>query len=99
MITPPSAENQSQTQPAAVVEPGFEVAAQVFWEKNRSLILMLCGAALLAIIGAHHAPYAASASVACGSPWTRWIADGDDFFRPEVRRILRNAVEWTAPKA
>ena len=50
MITNPPAENQSEKQPV-VAEPGFEVAAQAFWEKNRVLILGLCAAALLAIVG------------------------------------------------
>ena len=36
---------------APVVEPGFEVLIQEFWEKNRSLILLACLAALLAIVG------------------------------------------------
>jgi hypothetical protein len=50
MTTNPPVENQSEKQPIAV-EPGFEVAAQAFWDKNRALILGLCAAALLAIIG------------------------------------------------
>ncbi len=50
MTTNPSVENQSAKQPVAG-EPGLEVAAQAFWEKNRTLILGLCIAALLAIIG------------------------------------------------
>ena len=32
------------------MEPGFEAAIQVFWIKNRSLILSICAAALLAIM-------------------------------------------------
>lgn len=32
------------------MEPGFEVAIQAFWIKNRSLILLICAAALLAIM-------------------------------------------------
>lgn len=51
MITPPHAESQSQSQPAVVYEPGFEVAVQAFWAKNRNLILGVCIAALLGIIG------------------------------------------------
>jgi hypothetical protein len=50
MITPPTAENQSQDQ-AAAAEPGFEVVAQAFWEKNRRVILAVCIAGLVAIIG------------------------------------------------
>jgi len=50
MTTNPSAENQSQAQPA-VIEPGFEMAAHAFWEKNRSFIILVCAAALLIIIG------------------------------------------------
>ncbi len=51
MIPTSSAKNQSQDQSAAAIEPGFEIAVQAFWEKNRSLILLVCAAALLAIIG------------------------------------------------
>jgi predicted negative regulator of RcsB-dependent stress response len=51
MITNPPAENQSKVQPAAVIEPGFEIAAHAFWEKNRRLILLVCAIGLLAIIG------------------------------------------------
>ena len=51
MTTNPSAENQSPVQPTAAIEPGFEISAHAFWEKNRSFILMVCAAALLAIIG------------------------------------------------
>lgn len=50
MITPPSAENPTSGQ-AAPAEPGLDVTAQAFWEKNRTLILVVLGAALLAIIG------------------------------------------------
>jgi hypothetical protein len=50
MTTNPPVENQSEKQPIAA-EPGFEVAAQAFWDKNRTLVLGLCAAALLAIIG------------------------------------------------
>lgn len=35
---------------APVVEPGFEVTMQIFWEKNRSFILGMCAIALLAIV-------------------------------------------------
>jgi predicted negative regulator of RcsB-dependent stress response len=51
MITPPPAENQSQGQATTTVEPGFEVAAHAFWEKNRHFVLMVCIAVLLVIIG------------------------------------------------
>lgn len=51
MITNPSAENQPKDQSAAVIEPGFEVVAQAFWDKNRRLILVVCAAGLLAVIG------------------------------------------------
>jgi hypothetical protein len=51
MITPPSAAKQSQDQSAIAIEPGFEVALQSFWEKNRGLIMAVCVAALLVIIG------------------------------------------------
>ncbi len=50
MTTNPAVENQSEKQPTAA-ESGFEAAAQAFWDKNRALILGLCAAALLAIIG------------------------------------------------
>lgn len=36
---------------APVVAPGFEVAAQEFWNRNRNFILMLCAAAILVIAG------------------------------------------------
>ena len=32
------------------MEPGFEAAVHAFWEKNRNLILLVCAAALLAIV-------------------------------------------------
>jgi predicted negative regulator of RcsB-dependent stress response len=51
MITPPSAEKQPQDQSAVAIEPGFEIALHAFWEKNRSLILAVCIAALLVILG------------------------------------------------
>ena len=51
MITPPSAEKQPQDQSAVAIEPGFEIALHAFWEKNRSLIMVVCVAALLVIIG------------------------------------------------
>ena len=51
MITPPHAESQSQSQPAVALEPGFEIVVQAFWDKNRNLILGVCIAALLGIIG------------------------------------------------
>src|SRR5438874_2378723 len=51
MTTPPSAQNQTKDQSAIVIEAGFEIALQTFWEKNRSLILLVCVAALLVIIG------------------------------------------------
>ena len=35
---------------APAVEPGFEAVVHAFWEKNRSLILLACVAALLAIV-------------------------------------------------
>jgi tetratricopeptide (TPR) repeat protein len=45
MTIPPPAE-----QPVAI-QPGFEEAAQAFWDKNRRLILLACAAALLVVIG------------------------------------------------
>jgi len=51
MITPPSAEKPSQDKSAVAIEPGFEIALHAFWEKNRSLIMAVCVAVLLAIIG------------------------------------------------
>jgi hypothetical protein len=44
---PPSAKASD----APVIEPGFEVQAHIFWEKNRSVILLACVAVLLAIVG------------------------------------------------
>jgi hypothetical protein len=51
MNIPPPAGHPTTEQPAAPAQPGFEEAAQAFWEKNRSLILMACAAALLVVIG------------------------------------------------
>lgn len=51
MITSPPSENQSKDQLVVAIEPGFEVVAQAFWDKNRQLILMVCAAGLLAVIG------------------------------------------------
>jgi predicted negative regulator of RcsB-dependent stress response len=50
MTIPPPAGNPPPEQPV-IVEPGFEVAVQSFWEKNRRLILTACAVALLAIVG------------------------------------------------
>ena len=50
----PSAEptpHSANPSDAPVVEPGFEVQVQAFWEKNRTFILLACVAALLAIVG------------------------------------------------
>lgn len=51
MITPPSAESQTKDQSAVAIEDGFEIALHAFWDKNRSLVLLICVAALLTIIG------------------------------------------------
>lgn len=51
MITPPSAQSQSKDQSAIAIEDGFEIALHAFWDKNRTLILLVCAAALLTIIG------------------------------------------------
>ena len=51
MTIPPPAGHQPPDQAAVPAQPGFEEAAQAFWEKNRSLIVMACVAALLVIIG------------------------------------------------
>jgi hypothetical protein len=50
MTIPPPAGNPPPEQPV-IVEPGFEVAVQSFWEKNRRFILAACAVALLAIVG------------------------------------------------
>lgn len=50
MTTPSPAENQTKEQ-SVPIEAGFEIAAQAFWEKNRRLILGLCVAALLVVVG------------------------------------------------
>ncbi|HKB58294.1 MAG TPA: tetratricopeptide repeat protein [Lacunisphaera sp.] len=42
--------DQSPQSAAPVYEPGFEAAIHDFWMKNRNLVLMLCGVALLAIM-------------------------------------------------
>jgi tetratricopeptide (TPR) repeat protein len=51
MTTTPPAESQTQSQSAAPSAPGFETAAQAFWDKNRNLIFVVCVAVLAAIIG------------------------------------------------
>ncbi|MEI6108077.1 MAG: tetratricopeptide repeat protein, partial [Opitutae bacterium] len=50
---PPSEHPSRHADPAAapVVEPGFEVTVQIFWEKNRGFILGMCAIALLTIVG------------------------------------------------
>ena len=50
MTTNLPAENQPPSQPATI-DPGFGIAAQAFWEKNRQLVLMVCIASLLVVIG------------------------------------------------
>jgi predicted negative regulator of RcsB-dependent stress response len=50
MNIPPPAGHQPPEQPV-IIEPGFEVTVQAFWDKNRVLITAVCVAALLAIIG------------------------------------------------
>jgi predicted negative regulator of RcsB-dependent stress response len=51
MTTNPPAEKPSQGQAAPAIEPGFEIAAQAFWEKNRRFVLLVCTVALLVVIG------------------------------------------------
>lgn len=51
MNIPPPAGHQPTDQAAAPAQPGFEEAAQAFWEKNRRVILLVCAAALLVILG------------------------------------------------
>jgi tetratricopeptide (TPR) repeat protein len=50
MTIPPPAGTQTPEQPVAI-QPGFEDAVQVFWDKNRRLILLACAAALMVVIG------------------------------------------------
>lgn len=50
MTTNAPVQNQPENQPVPS-EPGFEVTAQAFWDKNRGVVLGLCAAVLLAIIG------------------------------------------------
>jgi tetratricopeptide (TPR) repeat protein len=49
-LTPAGQKPHSADPAAPVVEPGFEVALHLFWEKNRNLILLAIAAALLAIV-------------------------------------------------
>jgi hypothetical protein len=51
MNIPPPAGHQSPEQAPVPVQPGFEEAAQAFWEKNRQLVLIACAAALLIVVG------------------------------------------------
>jgi hypothetical protein len=50
---PPANQSPLGANPAAapVVEPGFDTQVHAFWVKNRGLILLVCVAVLLAIIG------------------------------------------------
>lgn len=54
--TPPAASSD-----VPVVEPGFEIKAQAFWEKNRSVILTLCVAVLVVIVAKEGWGYIAAA--------------------------------------
>ena len=81
MITNPPIENQSEKQSVAA-EPGFEVAAQAFWEKNRALILGLCVVALLAIIGY--------------KGWEYFAAQHDESVRSDFARIGDRPEQLTA---
>jgi tetratricopeptide (TPR) repeat protein len=58
MSLPPPAGHQTPEQPAAI-EPGFEDAVQAFWDKNRRLILLVCAAALLAVVARYGWEYMA----------------------------------------
>ncbi len=51
MNIPPPAGHQTPDQAAAPAQPAVEEALHSFWEKNSRLILILCVAALLVVIG------------------------------------------------
>lgn len=51
MTSPSPAANQTKDQTDAIVEPDFAAEVHAFWEKNRTFVLMLCAAGLVAIIG------------------------------------------------
>ena len=59
-LTPADKKPHSADPAAPVVEPGFEVALHVFWEKNRNLILLAIAAALLAIVAREGLQYFAA---------------------------------------
>lgn len=45
------AENPTKDQTDTIVEPDFATEVHNFWEKNRTLVLILCATVILAIIG------------------------------------------------
>ena len=51
MITHPPAENQPQSQPVVAPESGFEIVMQEFWQKYRTLVLVVVVLGLLVIVG------------------------------------------------
>ena len=51
MTSPSPAETPAKDQTDTIAAPDFATEVQNFWEKNRTLVLILCVAVLLAIIG------------------------------------------------
>jgi len=51
MTSPFPAHHKTKDQSETPAAPDFAAEVQSFWEKNRSLVLMLCAAVLLAIVG------------------------------------------------
>ena len=51
MTSSSQANHQTKDQTDAPVAPDFAAEVQTYWEKNRALILMVCTAVLLAIVG------------------------------------------------
>ena len=57
MTTPSPVVNQTKDHTAATDAPDFAAEVHLFWEKNRTLVLMLCAAVLLVIIGSEGLRY------------------------------------------
>lgn len=51
MTTNPSVDHQAKDQAAAVPAPDFAAQMHLFWERNRSLVLLVCVVVLLGVVG------------------------------------------------
>lgn len=82
MNSSPSAENQSKDQPAVAIEPGFEVVAQAFWDRNRQIILAVCAAGLLAVIGREG--------------WQYFSTQQEQAIRNDYAKVAERPDQWAA---